>query len=299
MVMNDICHEWTRFRRAGAGVKPPAVHFQVAEEQILLWEASAQEYLRNRASCRDNTQRLLHHTFQIFVNFFVFQLHRHHLTTTSDDVLHGQGHITAQHASMDGRRGSPSQGYLTTVLDDGTQEPRPQRSRSMQTQTHHFNSTQTQPSTPTPTQTQPSSSTTSSSTADHTAICMDRCETVLRLFLSLRRSHYQASRVWTLMHICLSCSFFLGSTLKTAKVKLKLKAKDGGDSDRQDRGRQDQQDRNRIEARYSLLRDLVEHFEQTMPYTVHPHHGDIMKTLKEVIGMTQSNSRFSSKSDSN
>ncbi|KAK6386904.1 hypothetical protein LTS17_000168 [Exophiala oligosperma] len=79
MVMNDIYHEWTHSRRTGLRALP-AVRFQVATEQILLWEASAEEYLRNRASCKDDDQRVLHDVFQIFVSFFMFQLHRHHLT---------------------------------------------------------------------------------------------------------------------------------------------------------------------------------------------------------------------------
>lgn len=81
MVMNDIYHDWTHSRRTGLRALP-AVRFQVAAEQILLWEASAEEYLRNRVSCKDDNQRLLHDVFQIFVSFFIFQLHRHHLTAS-------------------------------------------------------------------------------------------------------------------------------------------------------------------------------------------------------------------------
>ncbi|KAK5062760.1 hypothetical protein LTR84_004835 [Exophiala bonariae] len=78
MIMNDIYHEWTHARRAGLRTLP-VIRFQVAAEQILLWEASAEEYLQKRICCKDDSQRLLHDVFQIFVNFFIFQLHRHHL----------------------------------------------------------------------------------------------------------------------------------------------------------------------------------------------------------------------------
>jgi hypothetical protein len=105
-------------------------------------------------------------------------------------------------------------------------------------------------------------------TEDHNSICMDRCEVILYLYLSLRKSHFQASRVWILIHICLSCSFFLASTLKKARDQ-------GGEDSKQDGNK----------ARYQILRDMAEHFEGTIPYTIHPHHTDILNTLKDVIGM--------------
>lgn len=209
MVMNDISHEWARFRRAGSTVFP-AVHFKFAEEQILLWEASAQDYLRNRASCRDNNQRLLHDVFQVFVNFFIFQLHRHQVTSTLS---------------------------FTTGLQ----------------------MTATSPVTPGASQ---------DATDNHNSICMDRCETMLHLFLSLRRSYYGVNRVWILVHIALSCSFFVASMLKKNKA---------------DNGEDPEQESDKI--RWQVLRDLTEHFEQSIPYTVHPHHMDILKALKGVIGM--------------
>ncbi|ETI21030.1 hypothetical protein G647_07373 [Cladophialophora carrionii CBS 160.54] len=209
IVMNDMCHEWTRFRRAGSA-SPPAVHFRVAEEQILLWEASAEEYLRNRAICRDNTQRLLQKAFQIFVNFFIFQLHRHLLTARP---------LFANSAQITPR--SPETG-------EGNQD----------------------------------------TAEDHNAICMDRCETILYLYLSMRKSHFQASRVWLLIHICISCSFFLATAMKKAKDQHGEDPKQDGDN-----------------SRYRILRDLAKHFEETIPYTIHPHHTDILNTLKDVIGL--------------
>lgn len=206
MVMNDICHEFARFRRAGSKMLP-AIHFQVAEEQMLLWEASAEEYLRNRAVCKDSTQRLLHAVFQIFLNFFIFQLHRHLLLQIA-----------------------PSRPEtLQTNLD--TEE-------------------------------------------EHTSICMRRCETILQDFLALRKSHYKTTRVWILIHICLSCSFFLASVLKKNANR-----------------RRDVPEQDSTSPRYQILHDLAEHFEQTIPYTIHPHHTEILKTLKDVIGMSSLNKR--------
>ncbi|KIW12234.1 hypothetical protein PV08_09510 [Exophiala spinifera] len=108
MVMNDIYHDWTHSRRTGLRTLP-AVRFQVAAEQILLWEASAEEYLRKRASCKDDQRRLLHDVFQIFVSFFVFQLHRHHLAAPT---LFADGLQTASPsgtAEWESREGSEAQ----------------------------------------------------------------------------------------------------------------------------------------------------------------------------------------------
>lgn len=207
--MNDICHEWTYARRAGSP-NLPAVRFQVAAEQILLWEASAEEYLRNRASCKDDEQRLLHDVFQIFVNFFIFQLHRHHLATPS---LFANG---LRSTSL-----SPVTAWETQEVSE------PQN-----------------------------------------LVCMDRCESILRRFMSLRRTHHQASRLWILMHICLGCAFYLASQLK------KINARDQ-EAESSEHGKK--------KARRRLLRDLAEDFEQTPRYTMHRHHLDFLTALKHVI----------------
>ena len=210
MVMNDMCHEWERCRRAGS-IRSSPVQFRVSEEQIMLWEASSEGFLRNRASCKDNTQRLLHHMFQTFVNFFIFQLHRHCMTDTASV---GVGlHIMASSPEM---------------LDTG-QQP----------------------------------------SVDHVSTCMRHCETILHHFLSLRRAHYQASRAWTMLHIGLSSAFFLASLLKKGR----------GEFEEDHRGF-------RNKARYQLLRDLANELEKTLPHTIHPHNTDILKTLKEMIGMS-------------
>ena len=215
MIMNDIYHEWAHSRRAFLRTLP-AIRFQVAAEQILLWEASAEEYLRNRASCKDDGQRLLHDVFQIFVNFFIFQLHRHHLATPS--------------LFADGLR-STSPLPLTTWETQGATASEAQN-----------------------------------------LLCMDRCETILRRFMSLRRAHHQASRLWILMHICLGCAFYLASQLKKNL-----------NSARDQEAEPSEHYTSENQARHRLLRDLAEDFEQSLPYTMHPHHLDFLNALKHII----------------
>lgn len=210
MVMNDIYHEWTHSRRTGSRTLP-AVRFQVAVEQILLWEASAEEYLRNRASCKDDDERVLHDVFQIFVSFFIFQLHRHHLAAPSW-LANGL------------QSTSPSPGTAS-----GNQE----------------------------------------ATEAQNMACMDRCETILHRFMSLRRVRHQASCLWILMHICLGCAFYLAGQLK--------KNDDAGDR----AAEPSEKDKNK--ARHRLLRDLADDFEQSLPSTMHPHHVDFLHALKHNI----------------
>lgn len=210
-VLNDIYHEWMYIRRAGSSTLP-AVRFQFATEQILLWEASAQEHLRSRASCKDEAQRVHHDAFQIFVNFYIFQLNRHQLTTSplfADDL---QADIYSRESLQGGQE----------TVDD------------------------------------------------QTLACMNRCETILRLFLSLRKSHYQVSRLWLLVHICLGCSFYLASSSNKARARAEL------EKDLEVEHRR---------ARQQLLREVVNNLEQNPPYSVHPHQDDILKTLKQVIGI--------------
>ena len=209
MIMNDIYHEWTHSRHASLRTLP-AVRFQVAAEQILLWEASAEEYLRNSASCKNDNQRLLHNVFQIFVSFFIFQLHRHHLAAPS-------------------------------LFANGLQPTPPSPGTTWETP---------------------------EATLARTLVCMERCETILRHFISLRRAHHQASRLWILMHICLGCAFYLASQLKKNNV-------------RDQESESLEHDKN--EARHRLLRDLAMEFEQSPPYTMHPHHMDFLNTLKHII----------------
>lgn len=209
MIMNDIYHEWTHARRSGSRTLP-VVRFQVAAEQILLWEASAEEYLRNRASCKDDIQRALHDAFQIFVSFFIFQLHRHHLA------------VPLFKSELQSTPPSPVTTWETQEASDA-----------------------------------------------QNLVCMDRCETILRRFLSLRRVHHQASRLWILLHICLGCTIYLASQLK----KDNARHHDVGSSE---------QDKDKDKARHRLLRKLAEDFEQDPPYAMHPHHVEALKHITEV-----------------
>lgn len=208
--MNDIYHEWTHCRRAGSRTLP-AVRFQIAAEQILLWEASAEEYLRNRTSCKDDNQRLLHDVFQIFVSFFIFQLHRYHLTAPS-------------------------------LFANGPQSTSPLPEMAWENK----ETTETQ-----------------------NLVCMDRCETILRRFMSLRRANLQASRLWILMHICLGCALYLAGQLK----KDNARDRDNNESPGEDTN----------SSRHQLLRGLAKDFEHSLSYTMHPHHVGFLNALKHIV----------------
>lgn len=205
MVMNDIYHEWTHCRRVGSATLP-AIRFQVASEHILLWEATAAEYLRERKTCTDDTQRLLHDVFQIFVNFFLFQLRRHHLAAPLLCLRED---------------GSPN-GTIDLEQEEGKNAG---------------------------------------------LSCLERCERILELFLSLRRSHCQASRVWILMHICFGCSFYIANELRTDKAR--LDGSHGSESSK---------------SRRQLLFDLATNLEQITPSTMHPHYTDNLKALRQIMG---------------
>ena len=204
MVMNDIYHEWTHCRRVGSATLP-AVRFQVASEHILLWEATAAEYLRDRRSCIDDTQRILHDVFQIFVNFFLFQLDRHHLAAPL----------------MCLREDSSPDATLDAEQDQA---------------------------------------------ADPRHSCLERCDRILELFLSLRKSHSRASRLWILMHICFGCSFYIANELKRANTRL-----DGSIAPES------------LQSRRQVLFDLAENLERKNPNTMHPHYTDSLKALRQMI----------------
>lgn len=153
-----------------------------------------------------------HDAFQIFIDFYIFQLNRHQLTS------------------------SP-------LFADGLETDNTSPDNSLQERQETVD--------------------------EQTVACMDRCETILRLFLSLRESHYQVSRLWLLVHICLGCSFFLASNLNKARSRVVV----GQDLE--------------LEHSKGSTASITRSGQRSgTNYSVHPHQSDILKTLKHVIGIT-------------
>jgi hypothetical protein len=73
-ILNDLDHEVTTAARTSTTISPAA--FQIAEQQILLYQASASEYLRRRSVCQDDIQRMQHDTLEIYTNYFVVSIRR-------------------------------------------------------------------------------------------------------------------------------------------------------------------------------------------------------------------------------
>lgn len=72
--MNDMIHELAAAKRTGSA--PFSVRFELAEQQVRLYQKEAHKYLHNRSRCTDDRQRLQHDSFQIYSNYFLFQLRR-------------------------------------------------------------------------------------------------------------------------------------------------------------------------------------------------------------------------------
>ncbi|RFU26252.1 hypothetical protein B7463_g10085, partial [Scytalidium lignicola] len=185
MIMNDIQHERARSQRTRLEVSE--VLFEAAEEQIMLYEASAQEHLRDRCTCKDDRQRAEHDVFQIFTTYFLFHLRRQH--------------IASQEKSSN------------TSMSDGDE------------------------------------------------ICIERCQSILEAYLRLRTYAQYATKLWTLVHILLSCAFFLATNTNL----------------------------NADNSSLPLLQDLCHTYEQSIKYSSssHPHYVTILQTLQGVSGIIQ------------
>jgi hypothetical protein len=73
-ILNDLSHEVSMAERTSRPVS--SVLFEAAEQKILLYLASASEYLRRRSSCQDDIQRSQHDALEIYTNYFVVQTRR-------------------------------------------------------------------------------------------------------------------------------------------------------------------------------------------------------------------------------
>lgn len=134
-IMNDMIHELAAAKRTRS--VPLPIRFELAEQQVRLYQEAAHKYLRNRSICKDDKQKLQHDSFQIYSNYFIFQLRR-------------------------------QQSLVENGLQSHTSVPDP--------------------------------------------VSIRCCLNVLQSYLELHQMSEKASRMWLLVHITLSCAYFLGVT---------------------------------------------------------------------------------------
>ncbi|KAH8815497.1 hypothetical protein F5884DRAFT_180921 [Xylogone sp. PMI_703] len=177
--MNDISYEIAAAKRTR--VVLPTVRFDLADEQIHLYEVSAQEHLRIRSYCKSNFELIQHDAFRVYTNYFLFQLRRHRY------------------------------GF----------------EKASQTQ-----------STPT---TDP--------------LCIQHCQAVLQAYVTLRKLSPRGSRLWLLVHIALSCAYFLGTNPRIGEDDFSI----------------------------SLIQQLCDTQEPAVQSSVHPHYPTTLEALKRLI----------------
>jgi hypothetical protein len=91
-ILNDLSHEVTTAARTSRTL-PPAT-FQLAEQQILLYQASASEYLRRRSVCQDDIQRMQHDTLAIYTSYFVVRIRQRQQVSCSSQILLPDNHTS-------------------------------------------------------------------------------------------------------------------------------------------------------------------------------------------------------------
>lgn len=84
-ILNDLSHEESTAARTSRTL--PSARFQIAEQQILLYQASANEYLRRRSVCQDDIQRMQHDALEIYTNYFVVHIRRRQQLSCSRQTL--------------------------------------------------------------------------------------------------------------------------------------------------------------------------------------------------------------------